>query len=207
MAIIAKAETGSNFEPISEGVHTAVCIGIIDLGLQFSEKFDKSTEKIMIQWELPNETYTHDGEEKPRILSKEYTLSLGEKANLRKDLQAWRGKVFSDEELKGFDLKNILGKACQIQIIHAERNGNTYANIASIMGLPKGMPAPNPSNALMYLDLSEPSALELIKLIPEWIQDKIISSESYSSLIVNTSAPANDEDLFTVVNDDDLPFK
>jgi len=203
MAIIAKAEMESKFEPISEGVHTAVCVGVIDLGLQYSEKYEKSSDKIMLQWELPNETYvTSDGEEKPRILSKEYTLSLGEKSNLRKDLQAWRGKAFTEEELKGFDLKNILGKACQIQIIHTERNGNTYANIASIMGLPKGMAVPKPVNGLIYIDLTEDNALNLIDVLPSWIQDKIKSSETYTVLKASENLSVTPE--FTPV-DDDLP--
>lgn len=181
MAIIAKNEQGGGFEPISEGVHTAICVSIVDLGMQFSEKWGKSTHKAMITWELPEETYTNkEGETRPRTLSKEYSLSLGEKSNLRKDLQAWRGRAFTEEELAGFDLKNVLGKGCQIQIIHTEKNGNKYANIASIMGLPKGIKLDEPQN-LVYFDMDDPKCYELMDQIPEWIQNKIKESENYKS--------------------------
>ena len=37
-------------------------------------------------------------------LRKDYKNSLHEKAGLRKDLEAWRGRRFTDAELAGFDL-------------------------------------------------------------------------------------------------------
>lgn len=198
MAIIAKNEQGGSFEPIPEGVHTAICVSIIDLGMQYSEKWDKSTHKAMVTWELPEETYTKDGETKPRTLSKEYSLSLGEKSNLRKDLQAWRGRAFTDEELAGFDLKNVLGKGCQIQLIHTEKNGNKYANIASIMGLPKGMKLDEPSN-IVYFDLGDTECMKLMAQIPEWIQNKIKESDDYKNMVL-------DSDLPVAGDEEDVPF-
>ena len=47
MAIIASAKSG-NFVPVSEGVHTAVCIWVIDLGDQYSEKFDNTSRKVQL---------------------------------------------------------------------------------------------------------------------------------------------------------------
>jgi len=185
MAIIAKQENESTFEPIPEGVHRAICYGIIDLGLQYSEKFDKKAHKVQILWELPDETFEQDGEKKPRVISKEYTLSLSEKSTLRKDLQAWRGKSFSEEELKGFDLKNVLNVGCQIQIIHTERNGKVYANIASIMGLPKSMAIKGTVNPLIYFDLSDKDAIVKLAELPVWLQDKIKASETYQTLVAN----------------------
>lgn len=200
MSLIAKQENESGFSPIPEGVHTAVCYGLIDLGTQYSEKFDKKAQKVLIMWELPDETYkTEDGEEKPRMLSKEYTMSLHEKSGLRKDLQAWRGRTFTDEELAGFDLQNILGKGCQIQIIHKDNNGKTYANIASIMGLPKGMTTKQPENFVVF-DLDNPNALQELNSLPQWVQDKIKLSETYQELKSN-SAPDGVEGA-----EDDLPF-
>lgn len=197
MAIIASETTGQGFEPISEGVHTAVCTAVIALGMQYSEQFKKSTDKVMIVWDLPDEVYTNkDGEEKARQLHREYTLSLASKSTLRKDLQAWRGKAFTEEELGAFDLQNILGAGCQIQVIHAEGNGKTYANIASIMGLPKGMKIDKPK-ALIYFDLGDPECFNLINKIPNWIQEKIIKAENYNP---PSFFPVNAEGL-------ELPFK
>jgi hypothetical protein len=198
MTIMAKSPEGQGFDPIEEGVHTAVCVAIIDLGMQYSELYKKSTRKVMIMWELPDETYQNaEGEEKAQRLSREYSLSLGTKSNLRKDLQAWRGKAFTEEELDGFDLKNVLGKGCQLQIIHAESNGKTYANIASIMGLPKGMKIQEPAN-LLYFDLEDPNCNDLIEQIPNWIQTKIANAENNKS---------GNSGFFPVeITEDDPPF-
>lgn len=199
MAIIASAK--SNFEPISEGVHTAVCINIIDLGEQYSPFYKNNSRKVMITWETPDETITRDGEEKPMIISKEYTLSLSDKASLRKDLAAWRGRDFTDQELAGFDLKNVLGKACQIQIMHNEKG---YAKIASIMSLPKGMPSMQPAAETIYFDLSDPDFLSKMGTLPMWIQDKIKESKTYKERI-NANVDAENGD-FQQIGDSDLPF-
>lgn len=195
MAIIAKQENESTFTPIPEGVHTAQCFAIVDLGVHYSDKFDKRSRKVQIMWELPDEKYEHEGQELPRVISKEYTLSLGEKANLRKDLQAWRGKTFTEEELQGFDLKNVLGKGCQLQIIHTEKNGKTYSNIASIMGLPKGMKMGEPVNDAIYYDLEEPNALQDMDILPAWVQDKIKASETYAAMVDFKPAPEEEDGL------------
>lgn len=195
MAIIAKQENESNFSPIPEGVHTAQCYAIVDLGVHYSERFDKKSRKVQIMWELPDEQFEHEGEMKPRVISKEYTLSLNEKANLLKDLQAWRGRAFTEEELQGFDLQNVLGKGCQLQIIHTEKNGKTYGNIASIMGLPKGMKLGETINTPIYFDLEDPNALSDMDMLPAWVQDKIKASETYASMVDFKPAPDEEDGL------------
>jgi hypothetical protein len=49
---------------------------------------------------------------RPFAMFKNYTLSWSEKANLRLDLQSWRGKPFTQEEMRRFDLETILGAWC-----------------------------------------------------------------------------------------------
>src|SRR5688572_23018431 len=79
---------------------------------------------------------------KPFLVRRRYTCSLHEKAALRGDLESWRGRAFTDQELQAFDLESLLGVNCLLNILHECRNGSTYANVSSIMRLPKGMPAP-----------------------------------------------------------------
>lgn len=201
MAILAK-KNGEGFDPISQGVHVAVCYSVIDLGLQYSEMFSKSTRKILITLEIPEETITVEGKELPRAISKEYSLSLSEKSTLRKDLEAWRGKAFTEAELEGFDLAAIVGKGCQIQVIHKESGGKTHANIASIMGLPKGVKVGDTVNEHIYFDLETPESLSLLGKIPQWIQDKIKKSETYQAL----TAAVNATHEGGIDEDDDLPF-
>lgn len=136
MPIIASAGSTKSFKPCPAGVHDAVCAFVVDLGFEYSEQYQKESRKIMIIWEI-NEPM-EDG--RPFMIQRRYTLSLNEKATLRKDLEGWRGAKFTDEQLKGFDVEVLKGKQCQIHIIHNEKDGKTYANIQSL--LPKGKNSP-----------------------------------------------------------------
>jgi hypothetical protein len=66
--------------------------------------------KIRLTFELPTELKVFDEEkgEQPTVLGKKYTLSLSEKAFLRKDLESRRGKQFTEEEMKGFDIAKLV---------------------------------------------------------------------------------------------------
>ena len=153
MPIIATANNESKFPklPLPEaGTVQAVCCGIWDLGLQLSnfkneDGSDKYQHKIIIAWEIAQLIDVPESEHngKPYMLNKTYTLSLGEKANLRKDLESWRGKPFTEEEIRnGFNVENLYGINCIIGIAH-EPNRNdpsiVYANVTSILPLLKGM--------------------------------------------------------------------
>ena len=105
------ATVGKERDLIEEGIFDGVCSKIIDLGTQYSETFKNSAHKIRIFWEIIGETIEINGEQMPRLVSKEFTLSLNEKSKLRQALQSWRGKAFTAEELQGFDLRKVLGIA------------------------------------------------------------------------------------------------
>lgn len=126
-------DPGGDFVPAPQGLHRAVCVDVVDLGLVKSQYGDR--EKIRLVWEIDEQT----DNDKPFLVQQMYTPSLHEKAKLRQHLEAWRGRVFSAEERKGFDMDNILGASCQLQIVHNTNGDNTYANVASIVALGKGM--------------------------------------------------------------------
>jgi len=89
---------------------------------------------------------------RPYLVHKRYTCSLHEKSGLCKDLEAWRGKPFTPEELLGFDLENLLGKPCMLSVIHVERNGSTYANVSGVMKSPRGIPTLNVRDYVRVVD-------------------------------------------------------
>lgn len=180
MSLIVSEGGGKDFAPIAAGTYVAVCYGVIDLGKQYNEKFGNSTNKVLIMWEFPDEA--EEGQELPRTFSQRYTASLNAKSKLRKDLVAWRGREFTDAELAEFNLANILGVPCQIQIIHRENNGKVYANMSAIMALPKGMPRPQPKHQLITFDLTEDD-LSLLDDMPEWIANIIKESETYKERV------------------------
>ena len=64
----------------------------------------------------------------PLTVSRTFTVSLHEKANLRKFLSAWRGRDFTTEEAKAFDVSKLLGAYCMVNVTESETNGKTYSN-------------------------------------------------------------------------------
>lgn len=200
MSLTVNDNGGTNLPPVSEGTHLAVCNMIVDLGLQVSEVYKNTSRKVLIGWEIPGETIKTEDGEHPRTLSKRYTASLNESANLRQDLAAWRGRDFTSEELDAFDLRNIIGKSCLLNVIHKESNGKTYANIGRIMALPKGMEKGVLSGKPTVFDLdSDP--LSAVEELPKWIADIVIKSQTYQEKLV---APAAFEE--SQETDGELPF-
>ena len=187
------SESGSNnsIPILEEGTYAAVCYMLVDLGLQYNKNYGNSSRKVLIGWEIADEYVEVDGEKKPRVFSARYTASLNEKAVLRKDLAAWRGRAFTEAELSEFNLCNIVGAPCMIQIIHNESsNGKTYANLASIMKLPKGMAVPQMTLEPIIYDIDESVPADVDKL-PEWIATTIKSSESYQQRLRAESGGAS----------------
>ena len=162
--------------PVEPGVYMAVCIGFIDLGEQYSETFKSHSNKGMYIWELPGETIEIDGEQKPRQLSKEFTISSSSKGNLRKFIESWNGKSYSDDEFLEFDLFDQIGKPCQLNVVLNETK--EYSNVDNIMPIPRGFPAPTSDTKQVRWDM-ELWNDEVFKELPEWIQDKIKKSTQY----------------------------
>ncbi len=181
--------------PVEPGVYMAVCIGFIDLGEQYSEKFKNYSNKGMYVWELPGETIEVDGEQKPRQLSKEFAISASNKSNLRKFIESWNGKSCSDEEFLEFDLFDQIGKPCQLNVVLNETK--EYANVDNLMPIPRGFPAPTTDTPLIRWDM-ETWDDTVFAALPEWIQDKIKKSSQYQkdhapTTAVEVKAPAESE--------------
>ena len=110
--------------------------------------------------------------------------SLHERAALRKFLEAWRGRPFTPEELKGFDLTKLLGQPCLLGIVHQEREGKTFAGISSCMKLPRGMTAPQASEPLECWDMSGgvPPDWTVFAALPKRLQETIEASAEFARL-------------------------
>lgn len=216
MSMIASDNGGQTIEKLENGVYTAVSSAIIDLGLQKNEQFGKTQRKFMMIWNILDEDVEINGEKLPRTISKEYSFSLNEKSTLRKDLQAWRGKPFSEEELQGFNILNILNKACQLQIILEEKNNKKYNNIAGIMSLPKGSNIPVLENTY-YFDMEDAETWENFVKTPNWIQEKIKKAENLESTgfdkyikeydeMMKEEGKQQENNIDMEVSEDALPF-
>jgi len=206
----------SEFMPVPPGNHLARCYRIIDLGTQKSEYQGqvKFLRKVMINWEVHGENdagepmVTERGE--PLSIFKNYTLSWGENANLRKDMQAWRGKPWSDEEAKRFDLKQILGVWGMLNVIQRPgKNGNIYSNVQSISPVPpiiRKQGLPEGANELQLFMLSQPD-WELYETFGRGLKAKIESSPEYRAIATPEVKETYAEDSDDVADmRDDIPF-
>jgi len=125
---------------------------------------------------------------------------------LLKDLQAWRGKEFTPEELEGFSLDALLGKFCMVNITHADYDGKTYANISSISQVPaalKKLGEPVGVNEPFMFSIDPWDADKFSKL-SEGMQNIIKKSAEYRNTFEPNSvshAPASVDAM-----DDDIPF-
>lgn len=165
--------------PVDPGVYIGICVGVIDLGEQYSDKFKKYSNDVQIVWELVGETVEVDGEQKPRQLSRTFSVATSKKANIRAVLESWNGKKYSDDEFGDVDLFDQLGKACQLNVVLNDTG--EYANVDSVIPLPKGMPAPKTDTEYIKWDMDEWSDDGFAKL-PEWVQEKVKQSTQYKKI-------------------------
>lgn len=193
------SETAKNTErQLPEaGATVGVLFSLVDLGTQ-EVTWDgetKWTPKLRLAFELPEQVIegevTENGKTtkvtKPMVVSIELTRSLGERATLRKHLETWRGQAFTSKELASFSLKNLLGKACLLTLVHkTSQAGRNYCAIQGIAKLPKSMKAPaKTENDHVFYEIEQGEGGQFSEL-PEWLQEKIRSSKEFSGA---SSAP------------------
>lgn len=162
--------------PVEPGVYIAICVGVIDMGEQFSEKFKNYANKLKIVWELVGETVEVDGVQQPRQLSKEFTFSTSKKGNLRSFLQSWNTKTYTDDEFGELDIFDQLGKACQLTVVLSETK--EYSNVENIMALPRGFQVPTTDTPFIQWDMDAWDD-NVFQKLPEWVQEQIKKSTQY----------------------------
>lgn len=198
-------------ELIPAGNYLARCYQMLEIG-HISENImgvQKTLHKVRIGWELPEELKVFDTAkgEQPLVISKEYTLSMHEKSNLRKDLKSWRGKDFTEDEAKSFDITKLIGVPCMLNIIHAPGKSDpkkTYEQISGITALPKSVKCPAQINKTSLLSFDN-FDWDLFKSLPDFLRTKIQGSEEFKEMNNpgTKDIPEPDEILEPL---DDLPF-
>lgn len=199
MALTASDSGSGNFKRVPAGSHIARCFSIADLGTHTTNgQYGETTNrKIRLAWEIFGEdenneplTIEVDGKQMPMTINKTYTLSLGEKAALRKDLSAWRGRDFTPDELKAFDVSTVIGAYAMLNVTISESNGKTYSNVAGISPLHKSMAKPNPVHANQLFDLDNPD-MKVFNSFYESLQDYIKESPEWKAF--NNAANGNQQ--------------
>jgi hypothetical protein len=184
---------------------------MVDLGTQHSEYLGEPIvrNQFIVMFELPLETIEIDGVSKPLIVSKFYTNSMNEKATWRKDLESWRSKPFTDEELNRFDNQNVLGKPLMVSVVH---NDKGKARVVGVSAVPKGMVCPpqvNPSSTFWIDEWDD----NKFAALPQGLKDIIVKSDEYRAAFTPPDNHDADEPFEKPLAtkgvdklDDDIPF-
>jgi hypothetical protein len=188
MAITAKKSEQIERELIPAGNYVARCYKMIEIGNVPTEYLgvEKLSHKVRIGWELPTElkVFKQENGEQPLVIEKEYTLSLADKSNLRKDLKSWRGKDFTELEMDNFDITKLIGTPCMLNIIHvAGKKDPTkmYQAIGSVSPVPKGLECPKQINETFIFDFENYNQ-EKFNSLPDFIKNQIIESEEFKAI-------------------------
>ncbi len=205
MGRFAQDNGGGDFKQPPAGNHVARCIKIIDIGTHHGEYqgVPNVRNQVIVQWELPNETMDFDGKVMPLVISKFYTNSLSEKANLRKDLESWRARTFTAEELAKFDLMKILGAPCMLSVVIKE---DGKAKVTTVAAMPKGFTCPPAVNPLdsFWLDEWDGAKFEALS---KGFQKMIMDSDEYKAKFTPASQRAAQAETRGDAFEDDVPWR
>ncbi len=118
-----------DFKPHPEGIHPAVCVDVMDLGLVETDfqGVKKLVNKVKMVFET--EMKTTDGSDS--TVAKSFTASLHPKSNLSGFLSKWRGRPVAPGE--SIQLEKLIGACCTLVISHQKSlSGKTYASIDAV---------------------------------------------------------------------------
>lgn len=218
MSFIAKDSGGGDFKKVPPGVHIGRCFKLVDLGTQEEtyEGESKLLPKVCVYWELTGEDEQGqplmDSDGNPMVIWQEYTMSLGKKAKLRAALESWRGKSFTDEELKGFDVSKLLGAYCMVNVTHktSATSGKTYAQVSSLTPLPAALrnakPTAHYKNVLFTVEEFDKAIFETFH---DKLKERIMGSIEMRGVSKADAAPSRghaNEQIPADQYEDDIPF-
>ena len=208
MPIIAKSTGATQRTLAPTGNHLARCVKMVHIGTaeETIQGKVKKLNKVKLYWELPDETHVFKEEygAEPFMVSKEYTLSMSDRANLRKDLESWRGKGFTEKQASNFDITVLLGIPCMINVIHrtAKSSGNEYVVVSGITPLPKRVECPE--QIIPSFEFNFDEKFSNFDELDEWTQGKIKETDEYKAK-VNSNETETVEDA-PADEFDDMPF-
>lgn len=201
MSIIASTNSTPR-ELVPSGNYVARCYKMIQIGTvtEVINGESKQLQKVRIGWEFPNDMKVFSEEKGPQPISvdEEYTLSMGDKANLRKMLASWRGKDFSMDEAKAFDVTKLVGVPCMVNIIHIQSKrdaSKTYSKVGSVSSIPKGVNVPAQVNKTFVLSYDS-FDYDKFNSLPDFIKDKMKTSAEFKTL----TEPQQKAESFQVYN-------
>ena len=230
----------NDFEKLEKGIYHATCFRMVDLGTQDNTYKGETNKKMKVQIDFeitealdPDNSEVKMADGRPFGVGKEYTASLFESANLRKDLESWRGKSFTQEELDSLELTDFLGCTVKIEVgltgPRPDGSGGGNPKIIRLSEPRNGTEQVATVNPQVAFDMSvycdefngnsnanSKAMCDVFDEVPAYLQKKVEESYEYRAAVekgarastVEVEAPAESlADLASSSDDDDkLPF-
>jgi len=138
--IVATGNSSAQYKSHDEGQFVGQQVDTIALGEKV-EDFPGTSPKLTPKCALVFRTGEKNELGDFIDVSKEFSVSMNEKANLRKFLEQWRGKTYTEEQVKeGVPLHKLTGNYALLTVSHkTSKAGRTYAAIEACVGVPKQM--------------------------------------------------------------------
>lgn len=188
----AKAKSFEPRELPPTGRYKALVIGICDIGTQPFPK--KSSHQLVIEWELHKRK--KGGKIEPVLNSKGqihkisgfYSVSFGKfegkPAKLRSAVESMLGRTFSDAEAEeGYDVEELIGKPCEVQILHEpdKKNKETMrAVIGSLIAYEEDDEAPEMESDSYYYEVDPGKPIP--SDVPKWMHQFIHKCEEWTKV-------------------------
>jgi hypothetical protein len=186
----------SKFKPHPDGQFVAQCVDAINLG-ESVETFPGKPEKLVPKCALVFRTGEKNLDTGELIdIAQEFTVSMGEKANLRKALESWRGKPYTEQQIEeGVPIHKLAGNWALITVAQKRsRSDRLYAFVQSVVGVPAAMRTALPT-------------FPVYERAEYWQTRKDEYAKAAKEFRAKHAAPpSDDDDLPPVDGEDDLPF-
>lgn len=150
MAVAPKSASGGAFELCPAGSQQLVCVDVVDMGIIDSKWNGQSKPQHKVRLKFQSGLKMKDG--KPYLVQRQFTWSMFKSAGLRKFLDLWFGRTFSDQEADAFDFDNLIGMNGWGNITHNQTSRGIFADIQGVMPLPPGMPLLVPTDYVRVVD-------------------------------------------------------
>ena len=208
MGLKLGGETEGEYTPIPEETYLGTNVAIIDLGTQYNQKYKVYRRKVLLMWEIPDvrAQFEFEGTEYdyPKVVSRQFGATMSKRGHLRPALERWEGRTFGvGEEV---ELKDYLGTAALIQVVHNKSGERTYSNVGSVSKLLKGMAAPKQETKSMWFSFDEHETVESVEDVlqdfPDWIE-WIVKTVRLATEYENLQKR---EIHSEIAQDDDVPF-
>lgn len=140
--VTAKAEADKSYAPHPEGGHAFRCVDVVNYGPVVGEW--QGQVKVQPKVGLFFQSGQKNEQGQLHTVAMEFTLSMWEKANLRKFLEGWRGRSYSDEQAEaGIEIHKLEnhGGYGTVEWKRSQK-GRDYAVMIGMIPLPQGFATP-----------------------------------------------------------------